>query len=63
MRVVDIAEAIAKPGEEVDKSMGDYVTHRDYTTSKEINDFFHAGNGTHPRRQLPECLGKACGAS
>ena len=40
----DIAEAIAKPGEEVDKSMGDYVSHRDYTTSKEINDFLHAGN-------------------
>lgn len=40
----DIAEAIATPGEEVDKSMGAYVTHTDYTTSKEINEFLEAGN-------------------
>ena len=40
----DIAAAIATPGEDVDKSMGAYVTHRDYTTSKEINDFLDAGN-------------------
>ena len=40
----DIAQAIASPGEEVDKSMGAYVTHRDYTTSREINEFLDAGN-------------------
>ena len=33
----DIEQAIASPGTDVDKSMGDYVTHRDYTTSREIN--------------------------
>ena len=40
----DIAQAIAAPGEEVDKSMGEYVTHRDYTTSREINDHLGAGH-------------------
>jgi hypothetical protein len=40
----DIAKAIETPGEEVDKSMGAYVTHRDYTTSREINQFLDAGN-------------------
>lgn len=40
----DIARAIAAPGEEVDKSMSAYVSHRDYRTSKEINDFLDAGN-------------------
>jgi hypothetical protein len=40
----DIAKALETPGEEVDKSMGAYVTHRDYTTSREINDFLDAGN-------------------
>jgi hypothetical protein len=40
----DIAQAIASPGEEVDKEMGAYVTHRDYTTSREINEFLDAGN-------------------
>jgi hypothetical protein len=40
----DIAQAIASPGEEVDKSMGAYVSHRDYTTSREINEFLDAGN-------------------
>jgi hypothetical protein len=40
----DIAEAIASPGEEVDKSMGAYGTHSDYTTSREINEYLDAGN-------------------
>lgn len=40
----DIAAAIATPGEEVDKSMGAYVTHSDYTTSREINEFIDGGN-------------------
>lgn len=40
----DIAQAIASPGEEVDKSMGAYITHRDYTTSQELNAFLDAGN-------------------
>lgn len=40
----DIAAAIATPGEEVDKSLGAYVTHSAYTTSREINEFLDAGN-------------------
>jgi hypothetical protein len=33
----DIERAIAAPGTEVDKAMGPYLTHRDYTTSKQVN--------------------------
>ena len=40
----DIAQALASPGEEVDKSMGAYIAHRDYTTSQELNAFLDAGN-------------------
>lgn len=40
----DIAQAIASPGEQVDKSIGAYVTHRDYATSQEINAFLERGN-------------------
>ena len=35
----DIAEAIAHPGDEVAKSMGAYVVHRDYDTSRQINAY------------------------
>jgi hypothetical protein len=40
----DIERAIAAPGTEVNKSMGSYITHRDYTTSRQINQFIDAGN-------------------
>ena len=33
----DIEKAIASPGDEVDKTMGKYVIHRDYTTSAALN--------------------------
>jgi hypothetical protein len=42
----DIEKALAAPGTEVNKSMGSYITHRDYTTSREINTFIDAGNST-----------------
>ena len=41
----DILAALASPGEPVDKSMGRYITHRDYATSAAINAFLD-GDGT-----------------
>jgi hypothetical protein len=38
----DIAAAIAQPGAEVDKSMGAYIMHSDYTTSRDINEYLAA---------------------
>jgi len=38
----DIEAALAVPGEPVDKSMGRYITHRDYTTSDALNRFLYA---------------------
>lgn len=35
----DIREAIDHPGEEVDKSMGAYVIHNDFDTSRQINQY------------------------
>ena len=40
----DIEQAIARPGEEIDKSSGDYNIHRDYSTSARLNKFLQAGN-------------------
>jgi len=40
----DIDAAIGSPGAEVDKSMGAYITHRDYTTSRQINEYVDAGH-------------------
>jgi hypothetical protein len=40
----DIEKAIAAPGTDVDKSMGSYITHRAYTTSRDINTFIDAGH-------------------
>ena len=39
----DIEKAIARPGEEIDKTV-DYVTHRDYSTSARLNKFLQNGN-------------------
>ena len=33
----DLREALDRPGEEVEKSMGDYVVHRDFDTSRQLN--------------------------
>jgi hypothetical protein len=38
----DIEAALAAPGEPVDKSMGQYITHRDYATSDALNRFLDA---------------------
>jgi hypothetical protein len=35
----DIEKAIASPGTEIDKSIGTYITHRDYDTSRRLNEF------------------------
>ena len=51
----DIAEAIASPGHEVDKSMGAYIMHRDYTTSQELNRLLEAGNTTFHVRTRGVC--------
>jgi hypothetical protein len=40
----DIDRAIASPGQPANKSMGAYITHRDYTTSQRINDYLTAGH-------------------
>jgi hypothetical protein len=40
----DIEAAIASPGRPVHKSIGTYITHRDYTTSQQINEYLSAGH-------------------
>ena len=39
----DIEEAIAKPGNEV-RFSGKYITHRDFDTSRKLNEYLAAGN-------------------
>ena len=39
----DIERAIAQPGQEVAKSSGAYIVHRDYGTSQEINALLRVG--------------------
>lgn len=39
----DIEKAIAAPGEEIDKSMGNYIIHRDYANSAKLNTHFSGG--------------------
>jgi hypothetical protein len=39
----DIARAIARPGEEIDKNFDGYLTHRDYSTSARLNKFLQTG--------------------
>jgi hypothetical protein len=39
----DLERAIAAPGTPVDKEMGEYVVHRDYTTSARLNAFLASG--------------------
>ena len=42
----DIAEAIAHPGEEVDKGMGNYIVHDRFETSRRINEFLSSREHT-----------------
>ena len=51
----DIEAAIDAPGTEVDKSMGDYIEHRDYTTSRQINVNINAGHPTFFIRARRAC--------
>jgi len=51
----DIERAVASPGEEVDKSMGDYVIHRDYRTSAALNEYLKAGHTTFVVRARGAC--------
>lgn len=39
----DIDKAIAAPGEEIDKSMGKYIIHRDFANSAKLNAHFGGG--------------------
>ncbi|MBI2204789.1 MAG: hypothetical protein HYU41_13140 [Candidatus Rokubacteria bacterium] len=39
----DLERAVANPGAEVDRPMGAYLVHRDYTTSARLNDFLARG--------------------
>ena len=38
-----IEKAIAAQGTEIDKSMGQYVIHRDYANSKRLNAYLNGG--------------------
>ena len=40
----DIERAIAQPDHDVEKSMGAYIVHRDYTTSQALNTYIGAGH-------------------
>ena len=51
----DIEAAIEKRGTEVDKSMGSYITHRDYRTSKGFNAHLDAGHSTFFVRARGSC--------
>ena len=51
----DIEAAIAKPGVEVNKSMGAYITHDDYTTSRHINQYVEAGHSVFVVRARGAC--------
>lgn len=42
----DIEKALREPGAEIEKSMGQYVRHRDFTTSGRLNDWLRQGNTT-----------------
>ena len=42
----DLARALDSPGLSVDKSMGTYIVHNDYTTSQELNSFLQGGGST-----------------
>jgi hypothetical protein len=51
----DIEAAIAAPGVDVDKSIGSYSTHDDYTTSRQINDYLAGDRSTFFVRARGRC--------
>jgi len=51
----DIERALASPGVEVQKSMGPYITHRDYTTSRRINEWVEGGRSELSIRARGAC--------
>jgi hypothetical protein len=51
----DIEAAIAKPGVDVDKSIGSYIVHNDYTTSQQINDYLAGDRSTFFVRARSRC--------
>ena len=50
----DIEDAIASPGEEIDKDSSVYLTHRDYSTSARLNSFLATGKTRFYVRLLSE---------
>ena len=42
----DIEAALARPGEEVDKSMGDYILHSSFDTSRRLNEYLASRDRT-----------------
>ena len=51
----DIESAIARPETRIDKSMGAYITHRDFATSRQINEYLDAGHSTFFVRARGAC--------
>jgi len=51
----DIERAVARPGQPVKKSMGAYVTHRDYSTSRQINEYLDARHPSFTVRAQGTC--------
>jgi hypothetical protein len=51
----DIERAIAMPGTDVDKSMGSYITHREYRTSAQINEWIDGGHDQFSVRARGAC--------
>lgn len=51
----DIEHAIASPGQPVHKSMGNYIIHRDYTTSQQLNEYLAAGHTSFLIRSRGAC--------
>jgi len=50
----DIRRAVADPGAEVEKSMGTYVTHQDYTNSARLNAYLDSGGTVFRVRHMGE---------
>jgi hypothetical protein len=51
----DVEGAIENPGTEVDKSAVAYITHRDYTTSRQINEYLDGGHSIFFVRARDAC--------
>jgi hypothetical protein len=51
----DVEAAIEKPGTEIDQGIGSYITHRNFTTSRAINEHLTAGHRTFFVRARGRC--------